>query len=272
MEYTNHGSSPYHEAVGSWVRAFNGKLTHVTGKNAATIEDIWPTLQQKLAEFKKYKGTVLRTGAMFWSMELPLDTFGETFQEQAAVQPLPENIAHINQNLVLKVQECIRPAWNQTIGMLSICHAATSDDLEFNDWFRMFLLAESRVSPPWFILPDVAQAKKDASGITDMFDKELRNIAPEDKWNSGGRDVFHQGVEYFTARQDPVEFALPAFPCKSTNYHKTNGILPDRAEEMALVRLHDFCHKVKQIYSPGAILWIISDGHVFSDCSKFSST
>jgi pyoverdine/dityrosine biosynthesis protein Dit1 len=26
---------------------------------------------------------------------------------------------------------------------------------------------------------------------------------------------------------------------------------------------------VQKVYDPGALLWIISDGHVFSDCSEY---
>ena len=37
-------------------------------------------------------------------------------------------------------------------------------------------------------------------------------------------------------------------------------------EEIALERLHSFIEAVDGIYEPGGRLWIISDGHVFSDC------
>lgn len=32
--------------------------------------------------------------------------------------------------------------------------------------------------------------------------------------------------------------------------------------------LHNFLQQVHSIYSPGATLWLIGDGHVFSDCSE----
>ena len=64
-----------------------------------------------------------------------------------------------------------------------------------------------------------------------------------------------------------LELCLPAFPCKSSNLRKVLGVVPDKGEELALRRLHEFVRLVKEIYDPGARVLIVSDGHVFSDCS-----
>ncbi|KAF5100322.1 hypothetical protein D0Z00_001290 [Geotrichum galactomycetum] len=42
--------------------------------------------------------------------------------------------------------------------------------------------------------------------------------------------------------------------------------VPDKGEELAMRRLINVCKIVKKIYPPGMKVWIVSDGHVFSDC------
>ena len=42
--------------------------------------------------------------------------------------------------------------------------------------------------------------------------------------------------------------------------------MPDKGEELALSRLIQFADSIAKIYPPGIIIWIVSDGHVFSDC------
>jgi pyoverdine/dityrosine biosynthesis protein Dit1 len=63
----------------------------------------------------------------------------------------------------------------------------------------------------------------------------------------------------------PILFVLPAFPGKSPNLQKVLGTLPDKAEELALEFLNDFCARIQRIYSPGARITLCSDGRVFSD-------
>lgn len=109
-----------------------------------------------------------------------------------------------------------------------------------------------------------------ADSIADLFDRTLRHEAKHDKWRARGREGFRAQVAKFTSSGRPVEFCLPAFPCKSSNKEKVLSEHPDRAEHLALKGLHAFLQDIEAIYSPGARLWIISDGHVFSDCSKFS--
>lgn len=59
---------------------------------------------------------------------------------------------------------------------------------------------------------------------------------------------------------------LPAFPCKSSNFDKVGGLVPDKGEELALRRLIKATQDAAKIYPPGMKVWIVSDGHVFSDC------
>lgn len=65
--------------------------------------------------------------------------------------------------------------------------------------------------------------------------------------------------------QQPVRMALPAFPFKSPNAQsKVLGILPDKAEDVALAHLNGMCAAIKEIYDPGAMLIIVSDGLVYN--------
>ncbi|KAH6612193.1 Pyoverdine/dityrosine biosynthesis protein-domain-containing protein [Chaetomium sp. MPI-SDFR-AT-0129] len=102
--------------------------------------------------------------------------------------------------------------------------------------------------------------------LVDLFDTYLRYQGRDDKWALGGRRYFTERIRHFTAQNVSIELCLPAFPCKSSNGDKVTGPDPDRGEELALERLHGFVEAVEKLYQPGAKLWVISDGHVFSDC------
>ncbi|MCV7429326.1 isocyanide synthase family protein [Mycobacterium montefiorense] len=69
----------------------------------------------------------------------------------------------------------------------------------------------------------------------------------------------------FLLGNEPIEFALPAFPCKSPNLNKVAGTRPDEGERLALRTLQNLCDEIAAIYAPGARLTICSDGHVFAD-------
>lgn len=65
--------------------------------------------------------------------------------------------------------------------------------------------------------------------------------------------------------KEPVRMALPAFPFKSpNNILKVLGTLPDKAEDVALAHLNGMCAAIRDIYPPGAVLTIISDGLVYN--------
>lgn len=271
MDYTNRGSSPFHDIQALYIRDCHGELVHVTGKGARETRKIWTTFHQYLNTEKGPDPIVFRDGSNFWSFEVPLQALDGHFKDCLAVHPLPERSACLSSNLVVRVQECVRPGSEHVMGIWAIGRSVDSTTLTFAEWFGMLILAETRLNPPDAEVNEYSlQAIDDARRITKIFDAELRNVAPGDKWISHGREYFMDRVRYFTARRVEVEFALPAFPCKSSNPQKTNGIYPDRAEELALGRLHVFCRRVREIYPPGAKVCIISDGHVFADCSKYT--
>lgn len=69
--------------------------------------------------------------------------------------------------------------------------------------------------------------------------------------------------------QNHIPLVLPAFPFKSPNNRgKVLGTLPDKAEEFALAHLNGLCAAIKDIYAPGAMLTIVSDGLVYNGKTK----
>jgi pyoverdine/dityrosine biosynthesis protein Dit1 len=94
-----------------------------------------------------------------------------------------------------------------------------------------------------------------------------RSPLPQD-----AQDRSDEGALHFLAliyrsvkKNEPVRMVLPAFPFKSPNSDtKVLGALPDKAEEIALAHLNGLCAAVQDIYSPGAILTIVSDGLVYN--------
>lgn len=117
-------------------------------------------------------------------------------------------------------------------------------------------------------MPMVPKSRTDddvVEEIANLFETQLKNTSPGDQWDVG-RDYFEGVVRHFVERGLPVEAVLPAFPCKSLNRDKVAGGLPDKGEKLALDRLVQFVKSVRQVYAPGMKIWIVSDGHVFSDC------
>lgn len=81
----------------------------------------------------------------------------------------------------------------------------------------------------------------------------------------GGANNFLPVIDHFVAAGTRVETCLPAFPFKSANKaYKVLGNLPDKAEELALDRLNTMCRRIREVYSPGAQVTIISDGITYN--------
>ena len=82
---------------------------------------------------------------------------------------------------------------------------------------------------------------------------------------AAGRPKFLSVIDQFIMAETQVEMCLPAFPFKSANkVEKVFGVLPDKAEELALGRLNTMCIRIGDVYRPGAKLTIISDGLVYN--------
>ncbi|KAF5565681.1 spore wall maturation DIT1 [Fusarium phyllophilum] len=106
-----------------------------------------------------------------------------------------------------------------------------------------------------------------SSKILDLiFEYALNKFSDSKERLEAGRPKFLSVVGKFVATSTRVEMCLPAFPFKSANKaYKVFGILPDKAEEIALDRLNTMCIRIGEIYQPGAQCTIISDGVVYND-------
>ncbi|THC88914.1 hypothetical protein EYZ11_011643 [Aspergillus tanneri] len=86
-----------------------------------------------------------------------------------------------------------------------------------------------------------------------------------DRWAQGAAR-FVSIIRRFVENDLPVQMCLPAFPWKSANkVYKVLGVLPDKAEEVALKRMNTICEEMGRVYKPGAELLVISDGLVYND-------
>ncbi|KAJ5688866.1 Pyoverdine biosynthesis [Penicillium macrosclerotiorum] len=81
-----------------------------------------------------------------------------------------------------------------------------------------------------------------------------------------GLESFVPTVIERVKRQEPIRMILPAFPFKSPNARdKVLGTMPDFGEELALAHLNGLCENIRQVYKPGADVYISSDGLVYND-------
>ncbi|EMG48580.1 hypothetical protein G210_0817 [Candida maltosa Xu316] len=135
---------------------------------------------------------------------------------------------------------------------------------DFEYWFLILLVSQARVS--FSQNEKVEDFELYTKMVSATFARELKHTVENDQWEAVGEAFFNKGVDFFTSRWQPLEAVLPAFPCKSSNVEKVSGDMPDKGEELALRRLIQFSESIKEIYPPGIIIWIVSDGHVFSDC------
>jgi hypothetical protein len=98
-----------------------------------------------------------------------------------------------------------------------------------------------------------------------IYEYRLTKLADShDLWTIG-TPKFLAVIERYVRANTMLRMCLPAFPWKSANkIQKALGVLPDKAEEVALTRLDEMCARISHIYKPGAKLLIISDGLVYN--------
>lgn len=166
--------------------------------------------------------------------------------------------------------ECI---WYETdtlrgsrIGILYYHDTSQPDDDNLRKSFTRIVL-DWRISHALYMVPRGSGAHV-ADTITTLFEGNvLFEISGATGWQDQGRAMFKSKVERHITRRMPVRMCLPAFPCKSTNTDKVASDLPDGAEFEALAKLLSFCAQVRGVYNAGCEITIVSDGHVFSDCT-----
>ncbi|SCU83289.1 LAFA_0D02740g1_1 [Lachancea sp. 'fantastica'] len=163
-------------------------------------------------------------------------------------------------NTDIKVTEFHRAGESQIRGIIT----TLENENDFNDWLIGHILEQARMEADE--KPRGQNGKPFDELFTSYFAENLKNTTSKDEWELGGREHFLERVKYFTDRYLTIECILPAFPCKSSNSDKVHGAVPDKGEELALRRLIAATREVQSFYPPGMKIWIVSDGHVFSDC------
>ncbi|KAL8760712.1 MAG: hypothetical protein Q9184_003114 [Pyrenodesmia sp. 2 TL-2023] len=113
----------------------------------------------------------------------------------------------------------------------------------------------------------ISETMQTSAKILDIvLDYALNKFSDSMERLAAGRPKFLVVIDRFVKAGTQVEMCLPAFPFKSANkVDKVFGILPDKAEELALERLNTMCIRIGDVYLPGAKLTIISDGLVYND-------
>ncbi|TDZ22547.1 Spore wall maturation protein DIT1 [Colletotrichum orbiculare MAFF 240422] len=241
MEFSNDGNSIFHRFQASFVHDGQGQLLYCSGPSKLAVQTHWSSIKERLPS----QNAATPSQTYFDSADLD-DTFqGSRLYEKRGTSS------------------------NNTSGIIldtSSQHNTLTP--QFEHFFARLLLDQAD-----FAIRDAQSVKlprgeplEATEDIVNLFDSFLRYQGKDDQWQACGRAYFTDRVRHFTSQHATIELCLPAFPCKSSNTNKVLGKAPDRGEQLALERLHSFVEAIEKVYQPGAKLWIISDGHVFSDC------
>ncbi|KAA8641754.1 isocyanide synthase family protein [Aspergillus tanneri] len=238
------GSKPsiYDRALAVYVRYANGDLVRCIGQHSQWVQLHWIKIRSAVA----VGDSKLPHGCRVYWLESNADL---GFQEVNIYER-----SNVNQNSIAGL--ILEPS---TAGY-------SIGNLPLDQFFAELIL--KRLNMDMVIPLTIPETSVDSTveQLVNLFDKQLRYHVQDDQWELQGRTYFALKVRFFVSRRLKLQLCLPAFPCKSSNHDKVMGVLPDRGEEIALRRLHLFVQQVERIYSPGALISIISDGHVFSDC------
>ncbi|KAL8408524.1 hypothetical protein RB594_007092 [Gaeumannomyces avenae] len=254
--------SAYHRFCAAFVRTRGGVLVTCTGplqrKVRGNWQEVWLALHSSSSDEQALSQDLYGPG------------IGEAVVKKTkhGLSPRSKLVVRVEavQQVELAIYEIEEGEDGGDVILGLIFQNCSASEAAFDDVFARLLLRDIRLftTAPLDNLPPQASATTEK--IVDLFDSTLRYVVDEDKWMVSGRDYFRERVDDFVRRGARVEFCLPAFPCKSSNLDKVSGVLPDRGEQLALENLHSFVEAIEGVYKPGAKLWIVSDGHVFSDC------
>ena len=127
-------------------------------------------------------------------------------------------------------------------------------------------LDNGQPSPASQTTREVTETSEKILGL--IFEYALNKFNNTKEQLAAGRPKFLSVIDEFVVVGTQVQMCLPAFPFKSANkVDKVFGILPDKAEQLALERLHTMCLRIGDVYPPGAKLTVISDGLVYNGLS-----
>lgn len=263
MPPLNKAIATYHCINALYWRNAAGDLLAVEGSNSKPFPEAWEQLK-----------TIVCSAESTWaSLALPSGKTIKTLQINASIPALSQIRSNFppsyqEQEINSQVSE-IENENGLFLGIVTSRPKSVKPD-GFSVWAERFILLETEFQPfatigksntPWEV-----QHRETCTKICEIFERRLKNVSKDDQWNNGGREVFLNRVFGYVDKNVPIQCALPAFPCKSPNPNKVGGIMPDLAEHIAMDVLHEFIKEVNTVYEPGATMWVINDGHVFSDC------
>ncbi|EUC51404.1 hypothetical protein COCMIDRAFT_31538 [Bipolaris oryzae ATCC 44560] len=263
MAPLNKSINTYHCIQGLYWRDASGELLAVEGSNSKSLPEIWTQL----------KDIVCSADTSWSQLQLPSGKAIKTLQINASI-PALLNIrsnfppSYQQEELNTHVSE-IQHANGLFLGILTSRPKSVKVD-GFGIWAERFVLLETEFQPFAHIststTPWAQKHRETCAVIAEIFERRLKNVSKDDQWHVCGKEVFLNRVYGYVDKNLPIQLALPAFPCKSPNPNKAGGIMPDLAEHIAMDALHAFVQEVNGVYAPGATMWVINDGHVFSDC------
>lgn len=259
------GVSPYHQIAVIYCRDVQGNLLSVFGRCSQTFQTSWESPEQQLKPF------ILNGLATFHTADIfPTPTFKHIEHKGDVLPGLFKDDTAGDAAVSTNVYEYKSPSEDQIRGLITL-QPGMNTDTTFLPWFIKLILTTSRLDICG--IPAIAneQALLFTHQVVEVFSKHLRNIAHGDLWDVCGKDFFEKGITFYTSRNVAIETILPAFPCKSTCLDKVSGTAPDKGEELTLRSIHNFVREVEKVYPPGVKFFIVSDGHVFSDCSEHPS-
>jgi hypothetical protein len=253
----NTGTSPYHSIGALFCRGSHGDLLSVEGGSADQIAHNWSELREMVAT-NTHTTTILPSGTYITTTVIDASS-----SESLKLCTTSSSHSHA-------VRETYRADQGHHVGLVRCNTTQIEEDFSaFREWLEIFILLETSLKPSsWPPLLEDTKTIQTTESITSLFAATLKNVASNDEWDMG-IDLFKRRVADFVVRKERIQMALPAFPCKSPSSRKVGTQIPDMAEIIALRTLHRFSQAVKAIYPPGVAIWIVSDGHVFSDCSEY---
>lgn len=80
------------------------------------------------------------------------------------------------------------------------------------------------------------------------------------------KNFWHKKLNYFIENKKPINFTILGFPFKVPVFLKTNRTFPDMGEVLILLRLKTIIENIKKIYSPGAVIYIFTEGGLGPFC------
>lgn len=109
--------------------------------------------------------------------------------------------------------------------------------------------------------------------ILDAFQQFRMAPLPIDEYELKGKMILDDRISSYTGNGKPIKFVMLGYPMKSPNDRdKVLGNIPDLGEELSLGNFKAFNDAIKQVYSPGVEINIVSDGYVFNDVMQVSDS